>query len=133
MPRSFAIQYANLKAQSKTPLWSFAGTGAIILFAIIVNIVDLQKPQQFTKMILSPRVNDIYEIKQKNGTYTLFKVDNIAHDTLSFLAYKYQSDKEDGLSEIEDKNFNAGRYMYLKSLLLDMNKNGEIVDINRKY
>ena len=84
-------------------------------------------------MILSPRVNDIYEIKQKNNTYTLFKIDNIAHDTLLFLAYKYQSDKEDGLKEIEDKNFNTGKYLFLKSLLLDMNKNGEIVDINRKY
>lgn len=132
MPLSIRLSYDNLKARSKTPFLTFAGGAVIVLLLLCVKIADMQKPQKLAEMISLPRVKDVYEIKQKNDTYTLLKINNIAHDTLYFSAYKYQSDQEDGLSGLADSGYTARTYMYLKSTLFSMNKNGEIVDIKRK-
>jgi hypothetical protein len=135
MPPSLRLSYDNLKAHTKIPIWSFAGVLLISLGVIAIIISEKQTAEKVSKFIVSPKKDDIYEIKLKDSEYTLYKVQKVEKDTVYFFANKYQTDLETGLSGLADSGAKAFdtdiTYGLSKSMLADMNKKDEIIDIDR--
>lgn len=135
MPASLRLSYDNLKAQSSTPIWTFTGIGVIIVIAIFGYFGEKQTAKRISKWVLAPQKNDIYHVKLKNDHYTLYKVDHIVGDTVYLALNKYETDREDGLSDMAAKGdtaYDLAQQGLPKSLLIDMAKEGSILDIDRK-
>ncbi len=133
MPASLKLSYQNLKSDTKIPIWHFTGIFLVFLVVIAVVISDKQTSDKVSKLIMSPKKDDVFQIKLKDDVYTLYKVKKVEGDTVYFFANKYQTSEESGLSGLSDKEFDtAETYGLSKSELNNMNKNDEIIDIERK-
>ena len=132
MPPELRLAYDNIKAQTKTPIWHFAGTGLLIAGIIALSIHSKNKTEQVDKMVLNPKAGDIFEIKVKDNVYTLYKVQKVEKDTVFFVANQYQTDDASGLDDLKKKPFATDSvYGVPKIALVEMNKKDEIVDIDR--
>jgi len=133
MPPILKMNYDNVKTRTRTPIWAFSGVFLIVLGVIAISISDKQKGEKVSRFIASPKKDDVFEIKLKDDEYTLYKVKEVVKDTVYFYANKYQTSQETGLSDLVGKEFDTGMsYGLPKSRLIEMNKNDEIIDIDRK-
>jgi len=133
MSPQLRLSYDNLQTNTRIPIWSFSGVFLIILGVIAVDISDKQKSEKVSKLILSPKKDDVFEIKLTDNGYTLYKVQRVEKDTVYFYANRYQTNQESGLGDLADKDYATDiSYGLSKSKLIEMNKNDEIIDIDRK-
>jgi hypothetical protein len=134
MPESVRVSYDNLKKQSKTPVWIFAGPGLVVLIIIMITISEKQKDSRNAKLILSPQKGDIFEVKSGNN-YTLYKVSNVVEDTVYIFFNQFETNKITGLSDLKQKGNEAYTDIvqpFLKSDLKDLFDKGKIIDIDRE-
>ncbi|HTD98928.1 MAG TPA: hypothetical protein VK668_06555 [Mucilaginibacter sp.] len=133
MPPPLRLSYENLKTHARIPIWTFAGVFLVIIGTTLAVVSDKNRAQKVSKLILSPKKDDIFEIKLKDDAYTLYKVQSVANDTVYFFANKYQTNKQTGLSDLVEKGFDTDMtYGLSKSMLIEMDKKEEILDIDRK-
>ncbi len=132
MPASLRTAYENLKAQTRTPIWTFAGSGLISLVMISCFIFYKQKEKRNAELILVPQAGDIFEIKTKDNFYTLYKVDQVKGDSVFIQVNNYQVNQETGLSDLKRKGYSDEIYTISKKELKEMFKSGEVIDIDRK-
>ncbi|HTL07161.1 MAG TPA: zinc-ribbon domain-containing protein [Chitinophagaceae bacterium] len=134
MPPGLVNTYDRLKAESKTPVWTFAG---LALFAILISLgilTDKNRHQRNAKLILSPQNGDVFEIKTKDNQYTLYKIEQVNKDSVLVLMNNYETDKLTGLSQLREKGpsaYSEAAYPFSKAELKTMLEKGEIVDIDR--
>jgi hypothetical protein len=135
MPASLRLSYDNLKAQTKTPVWTFSGIGVVIVIGIFAYIHCKQNAERVNRWVLTPKKNDVYRVKLKNDHYTLYKVDHVVGDTVYLALNKYETDREEGLSDMAAKGdtaYDLAQQGLPKSVLADMAKEDRILDIDRK-
>lgn len=130
MPSSLKTEYENLKSQTKTPIWTFAGLAFIAVIITVGVINDKVKDQENAKLILAPQAGDIFEIKNSNTEYTIYKVDEVKADSVFVLPSNYEVNKESGLKVLKSKDFSTDRYT--KAELKEMLEKGNIINIDRK-
>ena len=72
-PANFKRGYDNVKANAKTPWWTFSGL--ILLAALITaGIVQLNENDKENAIFINaPKEGDIYKAKLGNKEYTLYK------------------------------------------------------------
>ncbi len=129
---SLRLSYDNLKSSAKAPIWMYSGLGLIVAIAIAITLSGQLRARRVSEMVLQPRVNDILEIRQTGGYYTLIKLYDVTKDSIYFNPNKFQTDKSSGLSELYTKGFDTLDYAMPRSTLIDMNEKSEIIDITRK-
>ena len=132
---SLSSSYETLKTNSKTPIWTFSGLALLSALVIWGVISSKEKDEKNAKLILMPQKGDIYEIKKDYKEYTLYKVDNVAGDTVFILVNQYGTNKISGLSDLKNKGeeaFNQEPLPFMKTELKEMLEKGEIIDIDRK-
>lgn len=135
MPASLKLSYDNLKVQTKTPVWTFAGCFLVAIIAIFAVIGEKQKAKKVNQLVLSPQKNDVFHIKLKNDHYTLYKVNKVSGDSVYLALNKYEVDREDGLDDIAAKGdtaYDNAQEGVAKPFLVEMAKEGTILDIERK-
>lgn len=132
MPMSLKTIYGDLKAQSKTPIWTFTGLALVAVLIIAIFINDRRNDQKNAQLILTPQAGDIFEIEGKNYRYTLFKVDHVQGDTVYIRASNYEVNKVSGLDDLKRREFSTDVYGFAKARLKEMLSSGEIIDIERK-
>ncbi len=134
MPPALTTTYQTLKAQAKTPIWTFAGIGLVIALVTIGVISDRRKDEKNAKLIVSPQVNDIYEVTLGYKHYTLYKVAIVKGDSVFLSVNDYETNKATGLKDLKKKRGNAFSEDFLpltKAELKEMLEKGEILDIER--
>jgi len=132
MPPALKLVYDNVKARTRIPVWHFSGLFLVALIVIAVIISDQKRGEKVGKYILAPKVNDVYEVKEKDEKYTLYKVQRIAGDTVFFVVNKYQTNQETGLDDLKSKEYDMTvQYGLVRSKLQEMNSKDEIIDIDR--
>jgi hypothetical protein len=132
MPPDLRLAYDNVKAHTKVPIWHFAGIALIVGGIIALNISDKNKTERISKWVLNPKAGDIFEVKVKDSVYTLYKVQQVAKDSVFLIANKYQTDDETGLDKLKTKPFETdSTYGVPKAALVEMNRKEEIIDIDR--
>ena len=135
MPASLKLSYDNLKTQTKIPVWTFAGCFLIVIIAIFAVINEKQKAKKVNQLVLSPQKNDVFHIKLKNDHYTLYKVNKVSGDSVYLALNKYEVDREDRLDDIAakgDSAYDSAQEGIAKPFLVEMAKEGSILDIERK-
>lgn len=135
MPASLKLSYDNLKTQTKIPVWTFAGCFLIVIGSIFFYISEKQKVKKVNQLVLSPQKNDVFHIKLKNDHYTLYKVNKVSGDSVYLALNKYEVDREDGLDDIAakgDTGYDSAQEGIAKPFLVEMAKEGAILDIERK-
>ena len=131
MPAALKASYDNVKAQAKTPIWTFSG---LALLAVLISFgvyTDKQNAALNAKLILEPRAGDIFEIKTVDNNYTLYKVTSVAGDSVLIAANNFETNKISGLRDLKVKGFSTELFSYHKNELKTMLESGEIMDIER--
>jgi hypothetical protein len=135
MPPSLKSSYESVKAQTKTPVWMFAGLAifaALVVFGIITN---QQKNALNAKLILAPQKGDVFEVKDEAKKYTLYKVDEVDGDTVFVRVSNFETNKLSGLRDIKkkgDSEYSEDVLALTKTELRQMLNKGDIMDIDRK-
>jgi len=135
MPASLKLSYDNIKAQTTIPVWTFAGCFLIVIGSIFFYISEKQKAKKVNQWVLSPQKNDVFHIKLKNDHYTLYRVNKVSGDSVYLALNKYEVDREDGLDDIAargDTAYDSAQEGIAKPFLIEMAKEGTILDIERK-
>ncbi|APQ16551.1 hypothetical protein [Maribacter hydrothermalis] len=132
MPEGLKMQYKNIKGNAKGPLWQFSGL-AILACLIGFAIFSSGKDKENTQVYLSdPVVGDIYEYKADNGNYSTMKLKKVTEDSLYLSLNDFEISKKSRLYKIDkDENYPEITYGYSKTEMLQMQKQGVILDINR--
>ncbi|MDB5279935.1 MAG: zinc-ribbon protein [Ferruginibacter sp.] len=135
MPVSLKTDYENLKLQTKTPVWTFAGA-ALLAIAITAGVIsDRKNDEKNATLILLPKAGDIFEVKTKASQYTLYKVSAIEGDSAIVRINNFETNKISGLADLKSKGDTAyaeDEFAYSKKELKAMLDKGEIIDIDRK-
>ncbi|QEM04188.1 hypothetical protein DIU31_011955 [Mucilaginibacter rubeus] len=135
MPASLKLSYDNIKSQTTIPVWTFAGCFLIVIGSIFFYISEKQKAKKVNQWVLSPQKNDVFHIKLKNDHYTLYRVNKVSGDSVYLALNKYESDREEGLDDIAAKGdtaYDNAQQGIAKPFLVEMAKEGSILDIERK-
>lgn len=135
MPPDLHTTFQTLKAQTKTPVWTFSGIALIAVLVTTVVIANKQRDEKNARLILAPQINDIYEIKLGYKQYTLYQVAAVKNDSVFVKINQYETNKSTGLRELKSKGESVYSEDYLplsKAELKDMLEKGEIIDIDRR-
>lgn len=127
--------YQNLKSQTKTPVWTYAGISVIAIIIAITAISEQKKNQRNGKLILAPVAGDVFEMKTQEGQYTISKVETVKGDTIFLRFNEYETNRSSGLADIKRKGESAYSQVmipFAKADLKAMFDKGEIIDIDRK-
>jgi hypothetical protein len=132
MPASLKLSCQNLKSQTRTPVWNFAGLGIVAVIAVSVMVNDNQTKKKVSRLILTPKPGDVLHIKEKDTSYTLYKLTRVTKDSVYLVLCKYESDQENDLDNLEAKGFDTVENALSRSEFVEMNTNEKILDIDRK-
>lgn len=135
IPSSLLSSYATIKAQSKTPIWTFSGLALIVALIAFAFVSEKKKDEKNAKLILSPQSGDIFEVKTEDLQYTLYKVDGLQGDSVLIRVNNYETNKVTGLSDLKRKGeaaYSEDLFAIHKKDLQQMLDKGEIMDIERK-
>ncbi len=134
MPASLNLSYQNIKAQHRTPAWTFAGVTLVALIVAYSFYADGKKDEKNFVLIGTPQKGDIYEVKAGEAQYTLYKVEEIRGDSAILQAHSYETNSTKGLADLKRKGedaFSEDLFSVSKTELKSMLKKGEILDIER--
>jgi len=132
MPASLKLNYENLKSQTQIPIWNFAGLGVVAVITLSVMISDNQTKKKVNNLVLAPKPGDVLHIKEKDTSYTLYKLTKVTKDSVYLVTCKYVSDQEDGLNDLAAKGFDTVENALSRAEFVGMNTNKKILDIDRK-
>ena len=135
MSSSMALSSDNLKSQSKTPVWTFAGLALVVVLVTLGIINDKKKDEKNAKLVLAPQRGDIFEIKTEENQYTLYKIDEVQGDSVFIRINNYETNKLTGLDDLKRKGQNAYSedvFSVTKADLKKMLDKGEVIDIERQ-
>ncbi|MEO6819637.1 MAG: zinc-ribbon domain-containing protein [Ginsengibacter sp.] len=131
MPANLKNVYTDLKARSKAPIWVYSGLAAVALFIVLGIIGSQQKHSRNAELILMPRSGDIFEIKNENSKYTLYKVADVQGDSVFIKINDFETDRSSGLKDLKNKSYSEDVFGFSKIELKKMLESGEIKDIDR--
>jgi len=134
MPGPLQREYKAIKAQFRTPFWSFSGLAIIFGFIVFAVIAGKQEKKQETAFIQKPQKGDVYEVKLTSGQYTVSKVVDVQQDTAFLQWHAYETSQVTGIDELKDMGDTA-YFQEVEKLskiqLQEMYESGTIMDIDR--
>lgn len=128
-------KYHRIKSNSRTPIWTFLGIGIVAILIVYSVSISKVRYARNTQFITSPEKGDIHKVKSGLKQYTLFKVNEVANDTVYLLLNQYETNKRTGLLDLEkmgDEAYDEDVLPILKSELKNMFETGDIIDVVRQ-
>lgn len=133
MPAQIRAYHERNIAETRLPLWQFAGLALFVLGVVSGIVSDARDKEQRAGFLQSPQTGDIYEYKTKKGAFTTFRIALVSNDTIAVSFNDYEVDRSTGLYKIDkEENYSKEIYTIGKAELQKMFDSGEILDINRK-
>ncbi|MFM9944535.1 MAG: hypothetical protein ACKVQB_04815 [Bacteroidia bacterium] len=135
MPDFFREEYKNIKAKSRTPIYTFTGVIVLFLFLSFLTYESGKDEKKNKLLINSAQKGDVYRVRTEDFDYTLMKVERVNRDTVFVLKSELQADKISEISKIEEKGEEAYQTeisTYTKNELVKMIEEGEIFNVERK-
>ncbi|RZL47700.1 MAG: zinc-ribbon domain-containing protein [Pedobacter sp.] len=133
MPDSLKVVYQQEKAKAKTP-WGYRfGLILIALFFVFVVIaIVFGGPSK--AFIKTPQVNDVYQIKDGERNYALYKVVKVNGDSIITVKNTEVARKKNQLGKLmvdAEDNYTMAENTFSKSELQKMAGDGKLLDIVR--
>lgn len=135
MPPGLKQTCQDLKAQSKTPIWTFSGLALVAILIAIGVISDQKKTATNAVLITQPHKGDVLEIRNSDKQYTLLRVEDVKGDSVYFRLNNFETDLQSGLSKIKEKGdaaYGQDIYALPKQELKAMFDKGDVLDIERR-
>jgi hypothetical protein len=134
MPVQLKAAYDNVKAQTKTPVWTFAGLALVVVLITSAIVSDKNKSAQNAKLIEAPHKGDVFEVRTPDRQYTLIKVEEVRSDTIYVREHIYTTNKISGLYDLKrkgDTGYLEEVTVFDKKELKSMFDKGDIINIIR--
>ncbi len=123
----------SLEKRTSIPWWHFLG---VIIFgcAIVFGIFQAQIRSGYTEdYIEEPMVGDVYEYKDRNGDWSLFKIVKIEEDHYVIKYNKYYEERNSKLDKLDSPSkYHRESVQLPKDVVLKMYEDGKIGDVIRK-
>jgi hypothetical protein len=137
MPDKIKLEYANLKTQSKGPLWQFSGLVLLIVLILGIKTIGKLTSEKYQKekqeYFASPMEGDVYEYIIETGKYTTLKVVNVSKDSISLSPNKFESNSIIRLYKINKaENYSDKTYTMSKRQLKKMVSDTVIMGVKRR-
>ena len=132
MPERVKNEYIILKADTKGPIWQYAGLlliGGLFMWGSYTAKEDKKNELAY---LSSPQTGDVYEYEIEYKHYSTLKVTSISTDSVFVTPNNYEIGKKTRMYKI-DKPENYAKFSYgiSKTKVKEMYESGEIFDINR--
>jgi hypothetical protein len=134
MPEYLREAFVAEKAKTKTPIWTFGGLSIVLIGIAIFVYTMIQDNKADAQYILSPMRGDEYEVKTKDGMYTLYGVDHVSGDSVFIRMSLYETDKATALDKIKKKGVEGYQEEMIclpKKILKQMYDDDQIIEIDR--
>lgn len=132
MPERMKMEYKNFKSDAKGPIWQFSGSILIICLIAFAGYSSGKDKENTSKYLSEPAIGDVYEYKIESGSYSTMKVMQVTSDSLFMSFNDYEISKSTRIYKIDkEENYPDEIYGVSRQDLLDMNVEGDIMDINR--
>lgn len=131
MPTFLKLQYDQLLAQTRIPLWSWSGLAIIVvLIAFGTYSAGVDKENE-RKYIDAPQVGDVYRVKTDSSAYSLMKVAEVTPDSLLMLFNQYEVDKMAAVYKLKEKEYDSIGYWMSRGMIKEMYQKQEIFGVDR--
>lgn len=132
MPPALKNEYETLKAQTKTPLWMFAGAALLAVLIVFVIVDENKKSAATAEYIKHVQPNDLLETKVEEG-YTYLKVVAVKGDTVYVKGNKEAVSLESGLTKLGtgESSFGDEAFSTTQQNLLVQYKEKKILNVVR--
>ncbi|MDX2003169.1 MAG: hypothetical protein SFW35_12090 [Chitinophagales bacterium] len=131
MPFEYKEAYERIKPSAKRPARHYFGLGLFVLIIGAGLYLDKTNKTENKKFLNAPMAGDVYEVENQKGNYTKMKLLAVGKDTVEIVFHQYYVNKISGLHKLDDMDFDTTVYLIPRSSLLEMDKKGDIVDIER--
>lgn len=131
MPTYLQAAFHRIKANSKTPVWTFTGLAAITLFIVLAVIDGKKDKENNAKFVLAPKTGDVYQVKTPESHYTLMKIIEVQKDSVYVRYNNFETDKATAIYKLKSKAYSEDIYALKKTALKEMFDKGDIYDIDR--
>ena len=135
MSPDFYVLYQQLKKDSRTPRRLYIGSLILVIGMVLLCFYFYENSKRVNSIIKLPQKNDLFEIVQPSGNYTLYKVARVKGDTVLFSVNKYEVTENESINDLYEKfgkDFDNHKTMVLTKLqLLQMHSRGEVFDAQR--
>ncbi len=132
LPENIKIEYENLKADSKGPLWQFTGLGLIVCIVAWASYASGETELRELEYIESPLAGDVYDYKLETGNYSTLKVDRVTSDSVFIFENQYEINRISKIHRIDKpENYYNISYGISRAELKAMHTSGEIMSIDR--
>ncbi len=134
LPSNLQDSYNTIKAQSKTPVWMFAGLALVVVLITVGVVSAKQDDARNAGYLAAPQDGDIYELKTPENHYALMVVEQIKGDSAYVRLSDYEVDKKVTIGKLQSMNkgkFSEDLFVFSKTDLKHMWDKGEIVDAKR--
>lgn len=101
----------EVKQNTKTPIWNWAGFGVLALLIGAGMFASNKHKKDVVNFIAQPKKGDIIEYSSSKGNYSTLKITNVANDSVYVVANSMEIAKKSKIYKIDkEKNYNAERY-----------------------
>lgn len=127
------IEYSNLKANAKGPLWQFTGLGILILLITLSFLLSGEDSKEEIELLNSPKIGDVYFLEIETGRYSALQVVRLTKDSIYVTPNAYETTKVLKVYRINKKeNYSDFSYGVSKHEIRTMHRNAKIFDVVRK-
>ena len=125
---------ADVKRNTKTPIWYWSGLGVIAILISIGYYYSVQHDKDVANYILVPAHGDVIEFKVKEtGNYSTLRIEHVSKDSIFVVQNDYETTKMSGISDIDkDKNYTTLSYGIGRNQIQYLFDEGVFYDMNRK-
>lgn len=133
MPDGLKTVYEQEKSRAKTP-WVYR-TGLILIglfMAFVIGVVVFGGASKAD--IETPIVNDVYQVKDGNRNYALYKVIAVNGDTVTVVKHNEVARKASQLDQLmknEADNYSKNETKFTKSELEQMISDRKLIDVEK--
>tara|TARA_B110000091_G_scaffold207270_1_gene245245 strand:- start:1040 stop:1501 length:462 start_codon:yes stop_codon:yes gene_type:complete len=124
---------ADIKRDTKTPIWYWSGLGIIALIISISYYFRVQHDEDVKNYIKEPLVGDVIEFKNLETRYfSILKIESVTKDSIFVIQNNYETDKKGDISEINiSKNYTTEAFAFGRNEIQKMFDDEIFYDINR--
>lgn len=124
---------AEIKRNTKTPIWYWSGLGIIAILISIGYYFSLEHDKDVINYIKNPVAGDVIEYKvQETGYYSTLKIESVTKGSIFVIQNNYETDKMSGVSDInKSKNYSTPAYGVGRNQIQALFDDDIFYDINR--
>jgi hypothetical protein len=131
MPTFLKLQYDQLMAQTRIPIWSFTGLAIIVALIAGGAYSSSVNKENEKKYVAAPMVGDIYHVETDSSVYSLMKVADVTPDSVMVYFNQYQVDKMAAVYQLKSKEYDSVGYWISRKSITDMYEKKEIFGVDR--